>query len=106
MKCRDAGQTTLSGSAKERRLDIAVLSRCGDRQIGQQVKPKPNRWEESFFIAGTVAEQLQGFLTVCVMKMTILKAQAQSLYFPRQRPPSTLSWREPHPISQQAARPR
>src|SRR6266851_4861027 len=106
MECRNACQTTLSGSGDERRLDIAVLSRDGDCQIGQQIQPKPQGWKKPFFIAGTVAKQLQGLVTIRVAKMGRIEAQEQGVHLLRHSPPSRSSWRARHATSQQAARPR
>src|ERR1700756_3331208 len=90
----------------ERRLRMKVLGRHGNSEVGQQIEPKPQSWEESSFVARAVAEQLQGFLTVFRAKARGVEAQQQGVYLLRHSPPSGFSWSVRHATHQQAARPR
>jgi hypothetical protein len=64
-----------------------VRSRNGDGQIRQQIKPQLDTGQESGFIASTVAEQLQGFISICLAKMGWIGAQQARKYLFRHNPP-------------------
>src|SRR5882762_9581452 len=85
---------------------MKVLRRYGNSEVGQQVEPKPQGWEESSFIASAVAEQLQCFVTIFRAKTRRIEAQQQGIYLLRHSPPSRSFWPVRHVTSQQAVRPR
>src|SRR5260370_26729368 len=90
----------------KRRLRMKVLGRDGNSEVGQQIEPKPQGWEESSFIASAVAEQLQSFITVLRAKTSGIEAQQQGVYLLRHSPQSRFFLCGRHATNQQAARPR
>src|SRR5690242_10889170 len=65
---RQTVKTAPSRSAHKFRLSVAILAWDGDRQINKKIHPEPQGWEESCFIAGSVAKQLQRIFTIFFAK--------------------------------------
>ena len=86
-------------------LDMEVLSRHGDRQIAEQIKPEPEAREKPCLVAAAVAEQLQGLLAIRCAKPRRIQAEKPSVDLLRHTAPSKSSWSVPRATGPQVSRP-